>query len=428
VRQDVAVTTDIIEELTWRGAIAQSTDLGALAQHLATGRRTLYCGFDPSAPSLHLGHLMQMLTLRRFQLAGHRPLGLVGGATGLVGDPKMTSERVLNDEDVVQGWVQRIRDQVGRYLDFDDLSAPAVLVNNLDWTSELSAIDLLRGIGKHFSVNRMLDREAVAARLAGPGISYTEFSYQLLQANDFLELFRRHDCTLQSGGSDQWGNIVGGVDLIRRVTGEQAHAITTPLLLKADGSKFGKTESGTLWLDPALTSPYSFYQFWINAEDQLIPTLLRVLSFRSRAEIEELELVTRERPQARAGQRAVAEELTELVHGADELRRVQAASKALFGQGELADLDAGTLGAALAEAPHVSVPAGPLPPLADLFAATELVASKSAARRAINEGGAYLNNVRVSDAEAVPQETDLVHGRWLVLRRGKRHFAGVEVV
>jgi len=428
VGQDECVATDIIEELSWRGLIAQSTDLGALAEHLRTGSRTLYSGFDPTAPSLHLGHLMQVLTLRRFQLAGHRPLGLVGGATGLIGDPKMTGERSLNDADVVGGWVQRIRDQLGRYLDFDESPTGAVLVNNLDWTRELSAIDFLRGIGKHFSVNRMLDREAVAARLAGQGISYTEFSYQLLQSNDFLELFRRHGCTLQTGGSDQWGNIVAGADLIRRVTGEHAHALTTPLLMKSDGSKFGKTESGTVWLDPALTSPYAFYQFLVNTEDLLVPTLLRTLSFRSRQEIAELEQATQDKPQARAGQRALAVELTTLVHGAAETASVEAASKALFGQGELADLDPATLGAALAEAPHVQVPAGPLPSLVDLLAATELVPSKSAARRAIAEGGAYLNNVRITDPDAAPAETDLVHGRWLVLRRGKRNLAGVEIV
>ncbi|HVQ19033.1 MAG TPA: tyrosine--tRNA ligase [Actinomycetes bacterium] len=422
------MAVDIIEELTWRGLIAQSTDIGALAQHLRQEQRTLYCGFDPTAPSLHLGNLLQILTLRRFQQSGHRPLGLVGGATGLIGDPKMSGERTLNDRDVVAAWVERIREQVGRYLDFDDRVAPATLVNNLDWTSELSAIDFLRGIGKHFSVNRMLDREAVAARLAGPGISYTEFSYQLLQSNDYLELFRRHGCTLQCGGSDQWGNIVAGVDLIRRVTGAQVHALTSPLLLKADGSKFGKTEVGTLWLDPALTSPYAFYQFWINAEDQVVPTLLRTLTFRSPEEIQELETATANRPQARMGQRALAQDLTSLVHGEAETTSVEAASKALFGQGELASLDAMTLGAALREAPHVQIAAGPLPPVVELFAATDLVASKSAARRTIQDGGAYLNNVRVTDPEAVPAETDLVHGRWLVLRRGKRHLAGVEVV
>lgn len=424
----MAVATDIIEELSWRGLIAQSTDLGSLADHCRTARRTVYCGLDPTAPSLHFGSLLQLLTLRRFQLSGHRPLGLVGGATGLIGDPKMAGERTLNDEGVIAGWVERITGQVERYLDIDDSPTGAKVVNNLDWTSKLSAIELLRGIGKNFSVNRMLDREAVAARLAGPGISYTEFSYQLLQANDYLELFGRFDCTLQTGGSDQWGNIVAGVDLVRRTKGTHVHALTTPLIVKADGTKFGKTEGGTVWLDPALTSPYGFYQFCINVEDALVSPLLRQLTFRTQEEIEDLEQATRERPQARTGQRALATDLTALVHGADELRRVEAASKALFGQGDLTELDAKTLGAALAEAPQVTLPAGSLPQLADLFAETELVPSKSAARRAIKEGGAYLNNVRLADPEGIAGEADLLHGRWLVLRRGKRHFASVEVV
>ena len=428
MRQDKPVDQDIIEELGWRGLLAQSTDQDALSVHLKSGSRSLYCGFDPTAPSLHLGNLLQILTLRRFQLAGHRPIGLVGGATGLIGDPKMEGERTLNDVDIVESWLVRIREQVERFLDFDDGPYQARLVNNMDWTQGLSTIEFLRDVGKHFSVNRMLDREAVAARLAGPGISYTEFSYQLLQSYDFLELFRRHDCTLQTGGSDQWGNIVAGVDLIRRSAGGHAHAMTTPLLLKSDGSKFGKTESGTIWLDPALTSPYAFYQFWINTEDATVGTLLRTLTFRSREEIEELEKATVEQPHTRLGQRALAQELTSMVHGADETAAVELASKALFGQGDLSALPAATLGAALREAPHVQVPAGPLPSLVELFAATELVASKSAARRAINEGGAYLNNVRITDPDAVPAADDLIQGRWLVLRRGKRSLAGVEVV
>lgn len=420
--------TDIIEELSWRGLIAQSTDVGALSEHLRTGRRTLYCGFDPTAPSLHLGHLLQVLTLRRFQLAGHRPLGLIGGATGLIGDPKETGERTLNDADLVAAWVDRIRSQVERYLDFDDNTSGAVLVDNLDWTQSLSTIEFLRDIGKHFSVNRMLDREAVAVRLAGSGISYTEFSYQLLQSHDFLQLFQRYGCTLQTGGSDQWGNIVAGVDLIRRATGERVHAMTSPLLLKSDGTKFGKTETGTLWLDPELTSPYAFYQFWINVEDELVDGLLRTLTFRSQDEIAELATATTDRPHERAGQRTLASDLTTMVHGEHEMARIQAASQALFGQGALDDLDSATLGAALREAPHVQIPAGPLPTLVDLFTATDLDVSRSAARRTIAEGGAYLNNRRINDPDAVPAESDLVHGRWLVLRRGKRRIAGVEVV
>jgi tyrosyl-tRNA synthetase len=421
--------TDIIDDLAWRGLIAQSTDQGALAEHFRTGSRTLYSGFDPTAPSLHVGHLLQVLTLRRFQEAGHRPLALVGGATGLIGDPRMSGERQLHDPEVVGTWVDRIRHQLAAFLDFSDRhAAPAILVNNLDWTQPLSAIEFLRDIGKHFSVNRMLDREAVAARLASSGISYTEFSYQLLQSNDYLELFRRYGCSLQIGGSDQWGNITAGVDLIRRVTGDHAHALTTPLLTKSDGQKFGKSEGGAVWLDPALTSPYAFFQFWINTEDDMVASLLRRVTFRSRDEILALEVDTVERPHLRAGQRALAEDLTTLVHGAEHTARVQAASAALFGKGDLQTLDDATLAAALHETPHVRVPAGELPTLVDLLVASELSPSKSAARRAIDDGGAYVNNSRVDDSEWRPGPSDLVHGRWLVLRRGKRSLAGVEVV
>jgi tyrosyl-tRNA synthetase len=429
MRQDGGVGTDIIDDLSWRDLIAQSTDRGALAEHFRTGSRTLYSGFDPTAPSLHVGHLLQVLTLRRFQEAGHRPLALVGGATGLIGDPKASGERVLNDPDVVAGWVDRIRRQLSRFLDFSDAHpARAELVNNLDWTAPLTAIELLRDVGKHFSVNRMLDREAVAARLASSGISYTEFSYQILQSNDYLELFRRHDCTLQIGGSDQWGNITAGADLVRRVTGEHVHALTTPLLTKADGEKFGKTEGGAIWLDPELTSPYAFYQFWINVEDVSVPSLLRRLTFRGQDEVAQLEEDTTDRPHLRAGQRALAQDLTTLVHGAEQTRAVEEASAALFGRAQLADVDADTLGAALRETPHVAVPAGELPPLVDLLVAAELSASKSAARRAIDEGGAYVNNERQADPDWRPTAADLLHGRWLVLRRGKRALAGVEVV
>ena len=421
--------SDIIEDLSWRGLIADSTDVGALAEHFRTGSRTLYSGFDPTAPSLHAGHLLQVLTLRRFQDAGHRPLGLVGGATGLIGDPRMSGERQLHGRDVVAGWVERIRQQLERFLDFSDThAAPATLVNNLDWTQSLSAIDFLRDIGKHFPVNRMLDREAVSARLASGGISYTEFSYQLLQSNDYLELFQRQGCTLQIGGSDQWGNITAGVDLIRRVTGDHVHALTTPLLTRADGTKYGKSEGGALWLDPELTSPYAFYQFWINVEDAVVPSLLRRMTFREQDELAGLEADTVERPHLRAGQRALAEDLTTLVHGADQTSAIEAASAALFGRGDLSGVDLLTLGAALNETPHVSVAAGELPTLIDLLVSTELAASKSAARRAVDEGGAYVNNERRTDPDWRPDATDLLHGRWLVLRRGKRSLAGVEIV
>jgi tyrosyl-tRNA synthetase len=418
--------TDIIDELQWRGLLAVSTDEAALRATLAAGPVTYYCGFDPTAPSLHVGNLVQLLTMRRLQDAGHHPLALVGGATGLIGDPSgRSAERQLNSTEVVGGWVERIKGQVSRYLRFDGPSAARV-VNNLDWTGTMSVIDFLRDIGKHFPVNRMLGREVVASRLE-EGISYTEFSYQLLQALDYLELHRRYGCVLQSGGSDQWGNLTAGVDLIRRVTGHQVHAVATPLLTKPDGTKYGKTASGAIWLDPELTSPYGFYQHWFNVEDGEVGKLLRCFTFRSREEIEELEKQTAERPAARAGQRALAEELTTLVHGADECSRVIAASRALFGQGSLAELDERTLAAALAEVPRTSAAAGALPSVADLLAETGLVKSKSEARRAIAQGGAYLNNAKVTAEDAVPTADDLLQGRFLVVRRGKRSVGGVEV-
>lgn len=418
--------TDIVDELRWRGLIALSTDEDALRKAFADGPVTFYCGFDPTAPSLHLGNLVQILTMRRLQLAGNRPLGLVGGATGLIGDPKPNSERTLNAPEVVEDWVERLRGQIERYLDFEGPHA-ATMVNNLDWTSGLSAIGFLRDVGKYFRVNKMIAKEAVARRLnSDAGISYTEFSYQILQGMDFLELYRRHGCTLQTGGSDQWGNLTAGTDLIHRVEPEAAvHALATPLITKADGTKFGKTESGTVWLDAERTTPYAFYQFWLNADDRDVSKFLRIFSFKSREEIEELEKLTEERPQARAAQRALAEELTTLVHGAEQCAGVVAASKALFGQGELTGLDAATLAAALSEVPHARV--AELAPMVDLLTEVGLAPSKSAARRTVKEGGAYVNNVKVLDAEAVPDAGELLHGRWLVLRRGKKNLAAVEV-
>jgi tyrosyl-tRNA synthetase len=420
--------TDIIDDLEWRGLIAESTDLDDLRKALADGPVTVYCGFDPTAPSLHMGHLVQILTLRRLQQAGHRPIGLVGGATGLIGDPKPTAERTLNDREVVAGWVGRIRAQIEPLLDFDGPNA-AAMANNLDWTAPLSAIDFLRDIGKHFRVGRMLAKDAVSARLnSEAGISFTEFSYQILQGMDFLELYRRLGCTMQIGGSDQWGNLTGGVDLIRRVEGVSAYALATMLMTKSDGTKFGKTESGAIWLDPEMTSPYAFYQFWFNADDRDIGRYLRAFSFLSHDEIEELEHATVERPAARAAQRALAEELTTKVHGADECAKAIAASRALFGQGALADLDARTLGAALAEVPHTEIPsAAGLPPVIDLLAETGLAPSKSAARRTIKEGGAYVNNTKVDSEDATLTPADLLHDRYLVLRRGRRSVAGVIV-
>ena len=417
--------TDIVDELQWRGLIAVSTDEDALRKAVADGPVTVYVGFDPTAPSLHVGHLVQLLTIRRLQLAGHRPLALVGGATGLIGDPKPTAERTLNDPAVVAQWVEWVRAQIEPFLSFEGPNA-ATIVNNLDWTQGLTAIEFLRDIGKNFRVNKMIAKEAVARRLnSEQGISYTEFSYQILQGMDFLELYRRHGCTMQTGGSDQWGNLTAGIDLIHRVEGASVHALATPIITKADGTKFGKTEGGALWLDPEMTTPYAFYQFWLNVDDRDVPNLLRVFSFRSREEIEELERATTERPQARAAQRALAEELTTLVHGAEQCANVTAASRALFGQGELADLDERTLAAALSELPTARITE--LAPVADLLPLVELVPSKSAARRTIKEGGAYLNNAKVAGEGAVPAASDLIHGRWLVLRRGKRNLGAIEL-
>jgi tyrosyl-tRNA synthetase len=422
------VSEHILDELTWRGLIALSTDLDALRKDLDAGPLTLYVGFDPTAPSLHLGNLVQILTAARFQRAGNRPLGLVGGATGLIGDPKPTAERTLNSPEVVAGWVDRIRGQVEPFLDFTGSNA-AVMVNNLDWTNELSAIDFLRDVGKHFRVNRLLAKEAISTRLnSDAGISYTEFSYQLLQANDFLQLYRRYGCTLQTGGSDQWGNITSGVDLIHRTEGRSVHALATPLMTKADGTKFGKTESGTIWLDPELTSPYAFFQFWINADDRDVDNYLKVFTFLPREEIEELAKQTAERPAARAAQRALAEQVTTLVHGAEETRKVVRASQALFGRGDLAELDEGTLSAAMAEAPTGTARLADEPTVVDLLVSSGLAESRGAARRTVKEGGAYVNNAKVTDEEWRPTSEDALAGGWLVIRRGKRHTAGIRLV
>jgi tyrosyl-tRNA synthetase len=417
--------TDIFQDLVWRGLVKDSTDPDELAKHLANGPVTFYVGFDPTGPSLHIGHMVQILTARRLQLAGHRPLILVGGATGLIGDPKETGERVLNSPEVVAGWVGRLQRQLAPFVTFEgDIAATAV--NNLDWTGSMSTIEFLRDVGKHFPINQMLNREVVRARLDRGGMSFTEFSYQILQSNDFFELQRRHGCTMQFGGSDQWGNITAGVDYCRRRGGTAAHAFTTPLVTRADGTKFGKTADGqSVWLDPEMTSPYAFYQFWFNVEDADITRYLRYFSFRPRAEIEDLDKATAERPAARAAQRALAEELTTLVHGAQETDRVVAASRALFGRGDLTELDEPTLRSALQEAGLISVPE--LPPAAVLLKESGLCTSLSEARRAIAEGGAYLNNDRLTDADTAPTVDRLMHGRYLVLRRGKRTIAGVEL-
>ncbi|WP_280258407.1 tyrosine--tRNA ligase [Nocardia abscessus] len=421
---------DIIDELTWRGLIAQSTDLDALRAAAAAGPLTLYAGFDPTAASLHAGHLVPLLALKRFQRAGHRPIVLAGGATGLIGDPRDVGERTMNSTETVAGWAERIRSQLERFVDLDDSPTGAVIVDNMDWTGPLTAVDFLRDIGKHFSVNVMLARDTIKRRLDGEGISYTEFSYMLLQANDYLQLRRNYGCTLQVGGSDQWGNIIAGVELNRRVDGQAVHALTVPLVTSADGKKFGKsTGGGSLWLDPEMTSPYAWYQYFVNTADADVVRYLRWFTFLSREELDELEQATAERPHAREAQRRLAAEMTTLVHGEANTRAVQLASQALFGRGELRDLDEATLGAALREAAIdgevAQIKAGEPHTIVDLLVATGLSESRGAARRAVNEGGASVNNAKISDIEWTPADADYLHGRWLVLRRGKKNLAGV---
>jgi len=419
---------EIIQEFRWRGLIAQTTDEAALIESFDKGPITAYIGFDPTAPSLHVGNLVVLLVLRRLQLAGHRPIALVGGATGLVGDPSgRSAERALNDEELVEQWVARIRLQLERFLSFDESPTGALVANNYDWTKDISALEFLRDIGKHFSVNQMLAKDSVSARLEDGGISYTEFSYQVLQSLDFLELYRRHNCVLQMGGSDQWGNITAGLDLIRRVDQGSAHALTVPLMTKADGGKFGKTASGTIWLDPEMTSPYAFYQNWIATDDRDVVPYLKILTFLPKDEIDALASQVEAAPERREAQKALARELTTLVHGGDQYQRVEQASRALFGQAELNDLDGATLAGALAEVPRATIPAGEMPSLIDLMALTGIVDSKSAARRAIREGGAYLNNVKITNEAFTPGAYDLVGGRFLVLRRGKREIGAVEI-
>ncbi|MCW2853390.1 MAG: tyrosyl-tRNA synthetase [Nocardioides sp.] len=425
-RPTVTIDPTLLDDLEWRGLIAHSTDLDALREAFAAGSVRFYVGFDPTAPSLHMGNLLQILTARRLQQAGHTPYALVGGATGMIGDPRDSGERTLNSTETVAEWVQRVRRQIEPFLSFEGDNA-ATMVNNLDWTAGLSTIDFLRDIGKHFPVNRMLARDTVKRRLEAGGISYTEFSYILLQSMDFLSLFREHGVTLQFGGSDQWGNITGGAELIRRAEGASVHAFATPLVTKADGTKYGKTEGGALWLDPEMLSPYAFHQFWLNAEDEKVPELLRLFTFLPHEDIEALEARHAEKPFLREGQKVLADEVTTLVHGAEETEQAKAAAAALFGGGELSGLSGATLGAALREAGVIEVPAGELPSVVDLLVETGLAKSKGEARRTISEGGAYLNNERVEDAEARPTAADLLGGGWLVLRRGKKKFAGVEV-
>ena len=422
----IAPVDDVIADLQWRGLVALSTDLEALARDLASGPVTLYSGFDPTGDSLHVGNLVPIFALRRFQLAGHRPIALVGGATGFIGDPGgRTSERQLQDAETIRRRVKLLSAQLHRLLDFEDPASGALLVDNIEWTADLTVIDFLRDVGKHFPVNQMLARESVSARLESGGLSFTEFSYQLLQSLDFLELYRRHGCTLQVGATDQWGNITAGLDYIRRVDQATVHALTFPIVTDAAGQKIGKsTGGGNAWLDPALTSPYALWQSMLNVQDADVGTYLRLLTFVGRSEVEALDAATQEQPQARMAQRRLADELVALVHGKEELVRVQAASAALFGGGALDELDEATLRAALAEAPSLQV--GPVSPSVVELLAEGLGLSRSDARRAVKEGGAYLNNVRVTEEDAAPQAGDWLHGRFLVLRRGKRSMLVVE--
>jgi tyrosyl-tRNA synthetase len=413
----------LLDDLVWRGLIAHSTDLGALREALTSTSVRFYVGFDPTAPSLHMGNLLQLTTARRLQDAGHRPYLLVGGATGMIGDPKDSGERTLNSLDTVKDWSERVRRQVTPFVSFEGANA-ATVVNNYDWTASLSTIDFLRNVGKHFPVNRMLGRDTVKRRLES-GISYTEFSYVLLQSMDFLNLYREYGVTLQHGGEDQWGNITGGVELIRRSDAGKAHAFVTPLVTKPDGTKYGKTEGDALWLDPVMMSPYTFHQWWLNVDDSQVGQLLRLFTFLPRSEIEAIEVQSTEEPWQRSGQKRLADEITTLVHGPEEADQAKAAAAALFGGGDLHALSPGTLEAALREAGSTSVAA--LAPIVDLLVETGLAKSRGEARRTISEGGAYLNNIRVEDPEAAPQPTDLIGGSWLVLRRGKKSFAGVEV-
>ena len=412
--------THILDELQWRGLVALSTDEKELRSALS-GKITYYCGFDPTAPSLHLGNLVQLLTMRRLQLAGHQPLAIVGGATGLIGDPKPNAERTLNDKKTVAEWVAKLAEQTKRFLDFSG-SNPAKIVNNLDWTESYSAIDFLREIGKHYRVGKMLSKDAVSARLnSDAGISYTEFSYQILQGLDFLELFRRHNCTLQTGGSDQWGNLTSGADLIHKVEGKSVHLIATPLITNADGKKFGKSEGNAIWLDAELTSPYAMYQFWLNTDDADVIARLKVFTFLTRSEIEELEKSVKEEPQARAAQRRLALSVTELVHSTEDALAAEKASLALFGTGDLSQLDEKTLKSALSELPNATISRNSS--VVEALVATGLVDSNGAAKRAIQQGAVSVNKVKVESEDST--FGSLLPGDMAVISRGKKNLAGV---
>lgn len=422
----MADSATIIDELQWRGLINQSTDLDALKE-VTKKPITLYAGFDPTGPSLHAGHLVPLLMLRRFQEAGHRPIVLAGGATGMIGDPRDVGERTMNSADTVSDWAERISGQLKRFVNFEGENS-AILANNAEWINDMTVVDFLRDVGKHFSLATMLSRETVKRRLDNDGISYTEFSYMLLQANDFVQLRRRLDCTLQVGGSDQWGNLVAGVDLNRRMDGESVHALTVPLVTDSEGKKFGKsTGGGSLWLDPEMTSPYRWYQYFVNTADADVIRYLRWFTFLTKEELDELETEVAERPFKREAQKRLAREMTDLVHGPEATKAVELASQALFGRAELSDLDEPTLAAAVSETEVFTVEPGQPRTIVDLLVGTGLVDSKGAARRAIKEGGAYANNARVESEDWEPGPDDLLHGQWIVLRRGKKNFAGVKI-
>ena len=419
----------ILDELSWRGLLAQSTDIDALRDDLDAGPLTLYGGFDPTADSLHAGNLVQLLTLARFQHCGHRPIVLAGGATGQIGDPRDVGERTLVGREVIAERLERIGAQLEKFVTFDDSPTGAIIENNMNWLAEVSALDFLRDVGKHFSINVMLARETVKRRLASDGMSYTEFSYLLLQSYDYLQLFRKYGTKLQIGGSDQWGNIVGGVDYIRKVDGASVHALTTPLVTDSEGRKFGKsTGGGNLWLDPSMTSPYAWFQYFVNVADPEVVRYLKMFTFLGREEIAELEQLTADKPQMRVAQRRLAKELTTLVHGEEQTRQVTMASQALFGRGELNELESSTVDAVMSEVPAGEVRLVDEPTIIDLLLAPGLVDSKGAARRAVKEGGAYVNNVKITDEEWRPTAADALHGKWLVVRRGKRTTGGVRLL
>lgn len=421
----MASGAEVLDELQWRGLIGQSTDIEKLRADLAAGPVTFYCGFDPTAPSLHHGHLVAVKLMRHLQMAGHQPIVLVGGATGLIGDPRASGERTLNEREVVAGWADALREQLRNLLDFEGPNG-AIAVNNLDWTQQLSAVDLLRDLGKYFRMGTMLSKDIVARRLASDeGISYTEFSYQILQANDYLELYRRYHCTLEVGGNDQWGNMTGGMDLIHKVEGVDVHVLTNPLILKSDGTKFGKSEGGAIWLNPELMSPYKFYQFWLNTTDEDVVRMLKVFTFLSRAEIEELAQKVVDNPGAREAQRALAESVTTWVHGAEVTARVKQASQVLFGKADPHGLDAATLRDAVAEAPNAPGTLGMS--VVDALVALQFAKGRGEARRMIAGGGAYVNNQKVTSAEQVITVDDVLAGGVTLLRKGRKHLGVLHI-